>query len=94
MLAEGVDTGPGPADGVLHSEVGALTQSDNSYRLQVRIFHAGAPGELTEQVNGFLADIPAVYVRAVRFQTAAVSATMDEQPRWEYAALIEYEAER
>jgi len=59
------------------------------YRVQVRVFHGGTPVDLARQVNGFLAELPAAYVRAL--QTAAVAATIDEEPGWEYAALIEYE---
>lgn len=65
---------------------------ERSHRLQVQIFHAGTPGKLAEQVNDLPADLPAAFVRWVRFQTAAVSATTDEEPRWEHAALVEFEA--
>lgn len=68
--------------------------TDSSYRVRIRAFVAATPGELAEHVNAFLADIPAAFVRGVRFQTMAVAATMDEEPRWEYAGLVEYEAER
>ncbi len=78
---------------MLRTEVGRLAgaATDSSYCVQVRVFHAATPGELADQVNGFLADVPAAFVRAVWFQTVAVAVLRDEEPRWEYAVLVEYE---
>ncbi len=70
-----------------------MAEAEGSYRVQVRVFHAGTPGELAEVVNGFLAHLPAPSIRAVRFHTAAVAALRDDEPRWEYAALVEYEVD-
>jgi len=71
-----------------------MSAAEDGYRVQVRTFHAGTPAELDAQGNRFLAGLPAATVRAVRFQTAAVAALRDDEPRWEYAALVEFEAER
>lgn len=68
-----------------------MAETEGNRRVRVRVFHAGTPGELAEQVNGFLAGLPAACVRAIRFQTAAVATLRDDEPTWEYAALVEYE---
>jgi hypothetical protein len=70
-----------------------VMESHEVYRVQIRIFSAETARDLAEQVNGFLDAIPAAYVRAVRFQTAAISAPADEDPWSGYVAMVEFENE-